>query len=371
MRAVVQSKYPGAWADVISVRDDVAVPTPGAGEVLIRVGVVSIHAGDFHAQSGDICIVKCMTGCSPQRVPGQDFAGTVAAVGAGVTRHRVGDAVFGLRPDNNFSATGALAQFTVTKEDLVYALPDGVSPEQACCVGTSGMTAVQAMRAGKPFRDGERVLVVGASGGVGTHAVQIAKAMGASHVTGVCSTRNVEMVRGLGADAVVDYTREDYHDGADDSYDRVVDCVGQRRGTLPPTACKGILKPDGVFVSVGASESTCGFIAFALKLTLCAACCGYGGSQTFAFLSSAPDSADLDYMRGLLADGRLRPHVGHRFASLDGAAEAFEVLGSGHAAGKVVVAVDGSAPAVAAGAAAGADADAAAAATGGGEELAS
>lgn len=337
MRAVQQRAFGTDMRAALAVRADVPVPVPAASQVLVRVEKVSLHAGDWHLQSGDLFLIRCMAGGRPPRTPGGDMAGTVAAVGPDVDGFTVGQRVWGLCPDWK---GGALAEFALTDAALLQPLPDGVSTEVGSCIGTSGVSALQALRAARELRKGDRVLVIGASGGVGHMAVQLAKALGAAHVTGVCSGRNADMVRALGADEVVDYTTRDYHDCPDDSYDLIIDTVGGRPGGRPATSHKRMLKRDGVFVFVAGPQSTAGFIWHMLKLSCCPCCCGYrGAAQKWVQLTSEARVEDLRQLSGLLADGRLRAHVGRRFESLDGAADAFELQGSGHAAGKSVITV--------------------------------
>ena len=216
MQAIVQDRY--GSADVLEPRD-IDRPEIGDGEVLVRVHAASIHVGDVIVMAGSPYLMRMATGLRKpkNRVPGTDIAGTVEAVGKDVTQLRAGDDVFGW-------CTGAFAEYAVAAEDHLVPKPANLTFDQAAAIGVSATTALQLLRDEGHVQPGQKVLVNGASGGVGTFAVQIAKAFGAE-VTGVCSTKNVELVRSIGADHVIDYTKEDFTRGGP-RYDFILDNVG-------------------------------------------------------------------------------------------------------------------------------------------------
>ena len=233
-------------------------PTPKEGFVLVRVAAVSIHAGDHHMLTGRPYLTRLI---GLNEIPGMDFSGVVEEVGPGLARFAAGDEVFGTTDTTG----GAFAEYVSVAAKNIVRKPATVSWEEAACLPTSGMTALQALRLGSPVRAGQRVLINGASSGVGTFAVQLAKSMGA-HVTGVCSTQNVEMVRSLGADVVIDYRTESVEAGASAEsgrYDKILDVAG-RYGWRP------LLKPRGSLVAVALPESEC------IPCVLCSIVCSPG-----------------------------------------------------------------------------------------------
>ena len=240
MRAIVQDAY--GSAEVLHLAE-IDAPVIAANEVLVKVQAAGMDRGTWHSLTGKPYLMRIMGfgfRRPKNRVAGLDVAGTVAAVGADVTRFRVGDEVFGI-------SRGAFAEYAAAREDKLAAKPAGLSFEQAAVVPISGGTAIQALRAGR-VEAGQRVLIIGASGGVGTYAVQLAKALGAE-VTGVCSTAKLDLVRSIGADHVVDYTREDFADGAE-RYDLILDIGGNSR----LSRLRRALAPKGTLVIVGGEE---------------------------------------------------------------------------------------------------------------------
>ncbi|GGP98293.1 NAD(P)-dependent alcohol dehydrogenase [Streptomyces virginiae] len=237
MKAIVQDRY--GPADVLRL-DEVDRPVPGRGEVLVRVHAAAVDQGVWHLVTGLPYALRPVFGLRAPRVrtPGMDLAGRVEAVGPDVTRVRPGDEVFG-------SCQGSFAEYACAKEDALAPKPAGLGFEEAATVPVSGVTALKALRDVGRVRAGQRVLVLGASGGVGTYAVQLAKAFGA-HVTGVCSTAKTDLVRSIGADAVVDYTQEDPVDGSR-RYDLVLDIAGNR----PLSRLRRALTARGTLVIVG------------------------------------------------------------------------------------------------------------------------
>ncbi|MCI4079504.1 NAD(P)-dependent alcohol dehydrogenase [Streptomyces sp. MMS21 TC-5] len=237
MKAIVQDRY--GPADVLRL-DEVDRPVPGRGEVLVRVHAAAVDQGVWHLVTGLPYALRPVFGLRAPRVrtPGMDLAGRVEAVGPDVTRVRPGDEVFG-------SCQGSFAEYACAKEDALAPKPAGLGFEEAATVPVSGVTALKALRDVGRVRAGQRVLVLGASGGVGTYAVQLAKAFGA-HVTGVCSTAKTDLVRSIGADEVVDYTQEDPVDGSR-RYDLVLDIAGNR----PLSRLRRALTARGTLVIVG------------------------------------------------------------------------------------------------------------------------
>jgi NADPH:quinone reductase-like Zn-dependent oxidoreductase len=251
-------------------------------------------------------------------------AGEVEAVGKGVTRFRPGDAVFG-------AARGAFAEYVCAREDRLAAMPATLSFEQAAAIPVAGSTALQGLRDRGRVQPGQKVLINGASGGVGTFAVQIARSFGAE-VTGVCSGRNVDLVRSLGADHVIDYTRDDFTRGAD-RYDVMLDCVGSR----PLSACRRVMTRGGIYVGAGVRPGGrwVGPLPHLLKLLATSPFV----SQKAVVLMASIKPADLAFLAELIEAGKVTPVIDRRYP-LDEVPEAIRYLMEGHARGKVVVAVD-------------------------------
>jgi NADPH:quinone reductase-like Zn-dependent oxidoreductase len=321
MRVLTSRRYGGP--EVLAM-EELPVPTPGPGEVLVRVEASSLNALDWHLLTGTPYLMRLMFGMRrPSRfVRGADLAGVVVAVGSGVERLRVGDAVFG-EADG-----GGCGEFTATKEANLAAIPDGVSFEHAAATPVAGLTAVQGLRTHARVQPGERVLINGAAGGVGTMAVQIAKALGA-HVTAVCSTRNVEMVRALGADEVIDYTRDDVVVGGP-RFDVMLDNVGNRR----PTECRSVLVGGGRYVAVSGPKANRWIDPIPHLLRAWATF--LRADASFHQFTAAANVDDLTFLGELLASGRLVPAI-DRVIGLDGVADAIAEIGTGHARSKIVV----------------------------------
>jgi NADPH:quinone reductase-like Zn-dependent oxidoreductase len=320
MRAVVQSGF-GSATDVLSVAE-VERPAVGRGNVLIGVKAVGIAKGNWLITHGLPYIARPLYGMRTpkQRVAGLQFAGTVAALGDDVDGFTVGDALFGIH-------AGALAEFVAVPVDAVAVKPSSVSFEQAAAAPISGSAALQAIRDSGRVQAGHRVLVIGASGGVGSFAVQIAKAFGAE-VTGVAGTRNLAMILELGADHVVDYTRED-PTASRRPYDVIVDIAGNR----PLSRLRRALVPDGTLVIVGGTGSrwTMGF-----ERTIGGMLLAPFVRQRIIGLLSQPKQRDLTVLAGLMASGKLTPVVQSQYP-LTRAAEAIEGVGASHGAGTTVV----------------------------------
>ncbi|WP_420452354.1 NAD(P)-dependent alcohol dehydrogenase [Ilumatobacter sp.] len=321
MRAVVAGGY--GDTDVLDT-GVVPVPTPGAGDVLVRVEASSLNALDWHFLTGTPYLIRITNGLRrPKRtIPGADVAGTVVAVGSDVTVHRVGDAVFG-----ECEGGGCGEYLTVDAKEVV-AVPVGVSFEAAGATPVAGLTAVQALRTHAALQPGEHALINGAAGGVGTFAVQIAKALGAE-VTAVCSARNVDVVRALGADTVIDYTTTDFVDGGA-RFDVMMDNVGNRT----PAECLAVLRPGARFVAVSGPKTDrwLGPIPHIIRTALAVR----RADASFHQFTASPNEADLRFLGDLLAEGRLTPEI-DRVIGLDGVAAGLAEIGTGHTRAKIVV----------------------------------
>jgi NADPH:quinone reductase-like Zn-dependent oxidoreductase len=325
MKAVVSRCYGGPEALEYM---DVAMPKPGPKDVIVKVKAAAANPLDYHFMRGSPYLMRLMSGIakpSDQRM-GVDFAGVVSEIGSEVTKFDVGDAVFGGR-------SGAFAEYLVIPEDrAITTKPDNVAFDEAAAIGIAAVTALQALRDDGRLKAGEKVLINGASGGVGTYAVQIAKAMGAE-VHGVCSTRNVEMVRALGADHVFDYKKENYTE-SDNEYDLILDMVGN----LSFTANRRVLKPEGRLVLVGGPKGN--WIAPLVPM-LKAMMIAPFIDQEISTMLAVLRGEDLEYLAGLMADGRLTSRIDTHYPLSD-TAEAIRYLETHRARGKVIIAVDGS-----------------------------
>ncbi|MFL6228933.1 MAG: NAD(P)-dependent alcohol dehydrogenase [Pyrinomonadaceae bacterium] len=319
MKAIVYDNY-GA-PDVLKC-EEIEKPTPADDEVLIRVRAAAVNPVD-RSFRGQPYTVRMMTGLRQpkDRRLGVDVAGEVEAVGRHVTQFRPGDEVFG-------AGRGAFAEYACASESKLVTKPDNVTLEQAASVPVAALTALQGLRDKGQMRAGQKVLINGAAGGVGTFAVQIAKSFGAE-VTGVCSTRNVEMVRSLGADQVIDYTQEDFTKGTG-RYDLILDCVVNHS----LSACRRVLHPKGRYVIVGAPHSQwmIGILAPSIK----ALALSPFVSQKLVMLIARLNKEDLTIMRDLMEAGKVMPVIDRRY-SLSEVPEAFRYLEEGHARGKVVI----------------------------------
>lgn len=325
MQAVVFRCYGGP--EVLSV-EDVAKPSLEAGRILVRVHAASANPLDWHYMRGEPYIMRMSSGFGvPQDIrAGVDFAGTVEAVGPGVTRFKPGDEIFG-------GAGGAFAEYVNVREAGALALkPANVTFEQAAAVPIAAVTALQALRDKGRLEAGQKVLINGASGGVGTFAVQIARSYGAD-VTGVCSTRNVELVRKAGADHVIDYTQQDFTQGAE-RYDLIIDTVGNHS----LSALRRVLQPTGALVIVGGSSENrwLGPVTGLIRGMMLAPFI----KQRVEPLLADMTAADLELLAGLMTSGKLVPVVDRRYA-LSEVPQAIEYLETGRARGKVVVTVSG------------------------------
>ncbi len=323
MAAVVQDEF-GRAGDVLRLEQNEPVPEPGDGEVLVKVHAAGVDRGVWHLVAGHPYMVR-IAGFGIRRpklrIPGFDFAGRVERVGAGVGSVKPGDEVFGI-------AKGSFAEYACAVEDKVVAMPETVGPIEAAAVPISGLTALQAVRDQAKLEAGESVLVIGASGGVGSFATQIARSFGAE-VTGVCSTAKVEVVRELGAERVADYTREDLA-GLGATFDAVIDTGGNR--TLRDL--RGLLKPEGRLVIVGGEQA--GKILGGTDRQLRAMLLSPFVRQKLRAFVSSENGEDIETLRGLIDSGQLRPVI-DRSLPLEQAAAAIKLLEEGGVAGKLVL----------------------------------
>ena len=322
MKAVVRDAY--GSVDVLRLAE-VDKPVAGEGEVLVRVHAAGVDQGVWHLMVGMPYVMRVAGfGLRAPKNPllGYDVAGRVEAVGANVSLFRQGDEVFG-------TCRGSFAEYAVARADRLASKPANVSLEEAAAVPISGYAALQAVREHGGIRAGQRVLIIGAGGGVGTFAVQIAKADGAE-VTGVCSTAKTEFVRLIGADHVIDYTKEEFADGRN-RFDVILDIAGNR----PLSQLRRALTPRGTLVIVGAEDAG---NWLGIRRQLRAAALSPFVRQRLGFFISKERSQDLEDLRKLLEAGAIRPVVDRTFP-LDQVPEAIRYLRDGRAHGKIVITV--------------------------------
>jgi len=303
---------------------DIEKPTPGDKQVLVKVAAAAVNPLDWHMLRGKPFMIRTspdLRGHRPMR-PGRDVAGTIEAVGREVTRFQPGDEVLG-------ATQGAFADYVCGLEDAFVAKPDALSFEEAAAVPIGGLTALQALHDGG-LKAGEKVLINGASGGVGTFAVQIAKALGAE-VTGVCSAASVALVRELGADRAIDYRQEDFTRGSE-RFDLIVDLIGSHSYRR----MKRVLTPSGRIVAAGGGGGGAYSLGRWLVRTLAAALASKVAGRKVILCMSRLSLEDLEYLKALIAAGRLRPVI-DRIFPLSQTREAMLYLGAGHAHGKVVI----------------------------------
>lgn len=323
MKAIVRHRY-GA-TDVLELAN-LPKPVPADNEVLIRVLAAGLNPFDWHMMRGTPWPLRLFTGVwRPKRIRvGVDVAGTVVGLGPGVTEFRLGDEVFG-------AADGALAEYVCGPVSALVTRPANVNGGAAAAVPIAGLTALQALRDKGHVMPGVRVLINGAAGGVGTFAVQIAKWQGA-HVSGVCSSRNVELVRSIGADRVIDYSKEDFAAGAD-RFDVIFDLVGNR--TLGDF--RKVLTAKGVFIGCGGGGPETSVWKL-LRGMLQQMIAGWFTKQRLVGVLAKRSKADLEILRELLANGLVKPVIDRTY-SLAEVPDAIRYLEEGHARGKVVVQV--------------------------------
>ena len=332
MKAIVQNRYggPETWTF-----QDIPVPVAGDDDVLVEVRAAALNAWDWHMMRGDPYLSRLALRAlrSPKRtVRGRDLAGVVAAVGRNVTEFRPGDEVYG----DLGSAEGAFAEFACVPRGQVARKPAGLTFEEAAAVPLAANTALMGLRDAADVQAGQRVVVNGASGGVGTFAVQLAKAFGA-HVTGVCSTRNVDLVRGLGADEVVDYTRDDFTAGRHDlefdpEFDVVFDLVGNRS----LTALRRAATPRGTVLLSGGGVFLGGSVVGPMGLIVRGQLLNAFVRQRLVVLGESPSTRNLDALRDLIEAGEVTPVVDRTYP-LPEAAAAIRYVEEEHARAKVVL----------------------------------
>jgi NADPH:quinone reductase-like Zn-dependent oxidoreductase len=326
MKAAVRRRW-GSPHKVVELAE-VAKPVPADDEVLVRVRASSVNRGDFYQLGSVAVLMRPVIGGfrrPKEEHVGMDFAGIAEAVGKNVDDVLPGDEVYGVR-------NGAYAEY-VSAKMAVARKPSNLSFEEAAAVPVAGLTALEAVRDKGNLQAGQRVLVNGASGGVGSFAVQLAKALGAGHVTAVCSSRNVERAEALGADRVIDYSQEDYTRGGE-RYDLIVDVAGTHswRQNLR------VLVPGGKLVLAGVPSGNrfTGPLGRTARLYLTSR---IGRGRKLVFFICRPNRANLAALRDLIEDGKVRPAV-DRVYPLDELADALEAVGEGHTQGKLVVRID-------------------------------
>jgi NADPH:quinone reductase-like Zn-dependent oxidoreductase len=327
MKAIVYCDY-GA-PDVLKLMD-IPKPVPNDDQVLIKVHAAAVNPYDWHFIRGTPYVMRLMIGgLRKPKDPriGVDYAGTIEAIGKNVTQFKPGDEVFGNR-------TGAFAEYLCARADRAIALkPANMTFEQAAGVPVAGLTALQGLRDKGKVQPGQKVLINGASGGVGTFAVQIAKTFGAE-VTGVCSGRNADMVRSLGADHVIDYTKEDFTKG-DERYDVILDNVG----TQPLSGFRRVLKPDGICVMIGGGGPNDGRWVGPMARPIKAKLMSPFISQKMGMMLAQGNKDDLNVLADLMQSGKVTPVIDRTYP-LSEIREAVRYLEGGHARGKVVITVE-------------------------------
>jgi NADPH:quinone reductase-like Zn-dependent oxidoreductase len=322
MRAIVQDQY-GETADVLRL-EEIDQPQIGDNDVLVRIRAAGVHIGDWHVMAGLPYLLRVVgfgLRAPKVRVRGIDLAGTVEAVGQNVTRFHVGNEVFG-------TCEGAFADYAATSEENLAGKPANLTFEQAAAVPTSALAALQALRDAGSIKAGQQVLLVGASGGVGLYALQIAKSFD-TEVTGVCSTAKVDMVRSLGADHVIDYSQEDFTQSRQ-QYDLIL-VMG---GNHSLSQLKQVLRPGGTLVPVGteAGNRWVGGKAWIQAMLLSRL------KRHLRPLTTQPNQADLQFVAELLEAGKIRPVIDKTFP-LSEAPEAIRYLTAGDARGKIIITV--------------------------------
>lgn len=323
MKAIVYKEY--GSPDVLELKE-MERPAPKDDEVLIRVHAASVNSADLHLLRADPFLVRLSSGLLKPRnmVLGADIAGRVEAIGKDVTQFKPGDEVFG---DISACGWGGFAEYVCAREDALVLKPANITFEQAAAVPMAAVTALQGLRQKGRIQPGQKVLINGASGGVGTFAVQIAKSFG-TEVTGVCSTGKMDMVRSIGADHVIDYTQEDFTQTGR-RYDLIIAANGYRS----ISDYRRVLAPGGTYVMTGGAMAQLSEAMFQgpwISMT---------GGQKMGNLLAKPNKADLVFVKELLEAGKVVPVIDRRY-SLSQVPDALRYLEAGHASGKVVIAVE-------------------------------
>jgi NADPH:quinone reductase-like Zn-dependent oxidoreductase len=323
MKAIVYHEY--GSTDVLRL-EEIEDPIATNDEALIRVRAASVNPYDWHFMRGLPYVVRIAGGLRKPKVTrlGADVAGEIEAVGRNITQFKPGDHVFG-------TCKGAFAEYVCARPSALVMKPDSATFEQAACVPIAALTALQGLRDSGKLQPGQKVLINGASGGVGTFAVQIAKSFGAD-VTGVCSTRNVDMVRSIGADRVIDYTQGDFTKNGQ-RYDVFFDCIGQHSLSI----CKRVLNAKGTYVGAGAPSDRwmIGPIARLIKSSVVSRL----GSQKLSGLLARVNKEDLTILRELIQAGKVTPVIDRRYR-LSEVPNAIRYLEEGHARGKVAITLE-------------------------------
>ncbi len=323
MKAMIYTQY-GAPLDVLRLKE-VERPTPRDDEVLIKVHASSVNSAELHLIRADPFLARMSTGLlkPTKTIPGADVAGRVEAVGKDVQQFKPGDEVFG---DLSGCGWGAFAEYVCANENALLLKPMNITFEQTAAVPLAGVTALQGLRNKGQIKPGQKVLINGASGGVGSFAVQIAKSFG-TEVTGVCSTKKTDMVRSIGADHVIDYTQEDVTRSGQ-HYDLILDAAAYR----PFSEYKRILSSSGIYVFAGGSTSGL------FRAMLLGSLMSKSKGQTFLTLMAGANLTDLGFMKELLETGKVTPFIDKCYP-LSEAAAALEYVEDRHVQGKVVLGV--------------------------------
>ena len=323
MKAIVYRK--NGPPEVLAL-EEIERPAPGAREVLIKVYAAAVNPLDWHMLKGGPALMRMLMGGGKVKHPGVDVAGVVEAVGPGVTQLKPGDAVFGC-------CKGAFAEYAIAQESALAAKPASASFEEAAAAPIGALTALQGLRNKGKIQAGQNVLINGASGGVGTYAVQLATILGA-HVTAVCSARNAELVRSLGAERTIDYAKEDFADGQT-RYDMIFDLAGNHSFS----ACKRVLTPQGILVGGGILDGPKSMLVMfgGLLATLLQS---QFSRQKFTVFVAKANREDLTLIGELLATGKLKSVIEKRYR-LDEVSEAMRYQGTWRVRGKLVICVSG------------------------------
>ena len=326
MKAIVYCDYGLANLKLV----DIEKPTPADDQVLVKVRAVSVNPYDWHFVEGSPKVMRLGVGLRKPKDTrlGVDFAGTVEAVGKNVTQFKPGDEVFGGRG-------GAFAEYVCRRAEGAIALkPASVTFEQAASINIAGITALQGVRDKGKVEAGQKVLINGASGGVGTFAVQIAKSLGAE-VTGVCSTRNVDLVKSLGADHVIDYTKEDFTKGGQ-HYDAILDNVANHS----LSDFRRLLTPNGKYVMIGGGSANEQGLFGCLLRPLQAMILSPFVSQQMGMMMADSSQKDLNVLADMMQSGKMKPVIDRTYKSLSQIPDALRYLEEGHARGKVVITLE-------------------------------
>ena len=323
MKAIVTTKY--GSPEVLRL-EEVEKPTPKDNEVLIKIHAAAITAGDVIVLKGEPFVTRLATGLQKPKntIPGKEVAGRVEAIGRNVTQFQPGDEVFG---DLSVASWGAFAEYVAVPESAIALKPTNLTFEEAAAVPESAIVALQGLRDKGKIQSGQKVLINGASGGVGLYAVQIAKAFGAE-VTAVCSTRNIELVRSLGTDHVIDYTQEDFTRNGQ-QYDLIL----AANGFHPISDYKRALSPEGIYVATG------GTMTQSLQATMIGPFISMAGRKKMGGMLVKPNKNDLVFIKELIEANKVTPVIDRRYP-LSEVADAYRYMGKGRAQGKVIITME-------------------------------